>query len=49
MNDSNGKIVTSPQHAAPPGGFEKSVDVKTAARWLGVSPSKNDPEMGRDR
>ena len=39
MNDSNGKIVTSPQHAAPPGGFEKSVDVKTAARWLGVSPS----------
>ena len=39
MNDSNGKIVTSPQHAAPPGGFEKSVDVKTAAGWLGVSPS----------
>ena len=39
MNDSNGKVPTSAQHAASPGDFEEPVDVKTAARFLGVSPS----------
>ena len=39
MNGSNGKVRTSVQHAASPGDFEEPVNVKTAARFLGVSAS----------